>query len=256
MKSILDISNVSHFSGPLACIVMPLRERLGTMRRMKSHATALAGQIATRLGDLYFGSRTAWQLVTRQRSKFVSGYLDGLQGIEIGAASHNRFYLDALNVDRYASSDTPYKRYERRMTLRAARVDIVAPGDDLPFDDDSVDFVFSSHVIEHFPDPLNALQEWVRIARRYVIVIAPHRDRTFDADRPLTPVSELLERHRTRFTSTDDLHWSVWTCESFLEMCHASGLHVTDHQDPDDKVGNGFTIVIDASSTTTPNHAD
>jgi len=215
---------------------------------MKIRAPALARRTAARLGDLYFGSRTVWRLITRQRSKFVSGYLDGLKGIEVGAASHNRFYLDALNVDRYAGNDTTYKRYERRMALRAARVDVVAPGDDLPFDDDSYDFVFSSHVIEHFPDPLNALQEWVRVARHYVIVVAPHRDRTFDAGRPLTPVSELLERHRTRFTSNDDRHWSVWTCESFLEMCQAGGFHVIDYQDPDDKVGNGFTIVVGASS--------
>ena len=124
---------------------------------------------------------------------------------------------------------------------------MVAPGDDLPFEDDSFDFVFSSHVIEHFPDPIKALYEWVRVARRYVVVIAPHRDRTFDADRPLTTVDELLERHRTAFVSEEDRHWTVWTCQSFLEMCEASGLRVIDHQDPDDKVGNGFTVVIDAA---------
>jgi SAM-dependent methyltransferase len=188
-----------------------------------------------------------WQLVRRKRSKFVTSYLGGLKGVEIGAASHNRFYLDAINVDRYAEQGTAYKRLERRLALRAAPVDVVANGDDLPFEDDSHDFVFSSHVIEHFPDPVKALSEWVRVARRYVVVVAPHRDRTFDADRPLSTVEELVQRHRESFTSEEDLHWSVWTCESFLEMCRAIGLRVLDHQDPDDKVGNGFTVVIDAA---------
>ena len=32
----------------------------------------------------------------------------------------------------------------------------------------------------------------------------------------------------------------------FTEMCEVIGLRVVDHQDPDDKVGNGFTVVIDA----------
>jgi SAM-dependent methyltransferase len=191
----------------------------------------------------------AWQLLRRQGSKFVTGYLEGLSGIEIGAASHNRFYLDAINVDRYPGDDTAYKHLERRLARSTAKVDVVAPGDALPFEESSYDFVFSSHVIEHFPDPIKALYEWVRVARRYVVVIAPHRDRTFDVDRPLSTIDELHERHRSAFTSEQDKHWSVWTCESFLEMCEAAGLRVIDYQDPDDKVGNGFTVVIDAATS-------
>jgi SAM-dependent methyltransferase len=203
-----------------------------------------------------------WRLIRRKRSKFVSNYLDGLKGVEIGAASHNPFYLDAINVDRYPDDETVYKRLERRLSRGTARVDVVANGDELPFDDDSHDFVFSSHVIEHFPDPVKALYEWVRVARRYVVAVVPHRDRTFDADRPLTTAEELVSRHRESFTSEEDLHWSVWTRESFLEMCEAVGLRVLDHQDPDDKVGNGFVVVIDASApvlqtnTAATGHAD
>ena len=61
-------------------------------------------------------------------------------------------------------------------------------------------------------------------------------------------VEELLQRHRDGFASEEDRHWSVWTCESFLQMCEAAGLTVLDHQDPDDKVGNGFTVVLDAAA--------
>jgi SAM-dependent methyltransferase len=189
-----------------------------------------------------------WRLIRRKRSRFVTGYLDGLKGVEIGAAKHNPFYLDAINVDRYSGTGTAYKRLEQHLARGSAPVDIVANGDDLPFDDDSYDFVFSSHVIEHCPDPIKALYEWVRVARRYVVAVVPHRDRTFDADRPLTTVEELVRRRREDFSSEEDRHWSVWTCESFLEMCEAIGLRVVDHQDPDDKVGNGFTVVIDAGA--------
>jgi SAM-dependent methyltransferase len=187
----------------------------------------------------------AWQLIRRRGSRFVTSYLGGLNGVEIGAASHNPFFLDAINVDRYADDQTIYKNLERRLSGKAARVDVVAPGDDLPFADDSYDFVFSSHVIEHFPDPIRALEEWARVASRYVVAIVPHRDRTFDSDRELTTVDELIQRHRDGFTSQEDKHWSVWTCESFVEMCRAVGLNVVDFQDPDDKIGNGFTVVID-----------
>jgi len=189
-----------------------------------------------------------WRLIRRRRSKFISGYLDGLRGVEIGAGSHNRYYLDAINVDRYSSRETFYKNLERQLSGKAARVDVVANGDDLPFAENAYDFVFSSHVIEHFPDPIRALHEWVRVARRYVIAVVPHRDRTFDSERELSTVDELIERHRGGFTSEVDQHWSVWTCESFIDMCQAAGLSVVDYQDPDDKVGNGFTVVIDASA--------
>jgi len=205
-----------------------------------------------RLGQVRVRVDLLVSILRRRDSKFVSGYLKGLKGIEIGASAHNRYFLDAINVDRWGTSDTPYKREERSLVLRAAKVDVVAPGDELPFADDSYDFVFSSHVIEHFPDPLRALYEWARVARRYVVVVAPHRDRTFDSDRPLTSVEEILQRHSDGFRSEEDRHWSVWTCESFMEMCERVGLRVVDHLDPDDKVGNGFAVVIDATVAGSP----
>jgi SAM-dependent methyltransferase len=179
-------------------------------------------------------------------SAFVQRHLHGMIGVEIGASAHNDYGLRAINVDRYPELDTPYKREELSLCGRMRNVDLVAPGDDLPFRDDTVDFVFASHVIEHFPDPLRALSEWRRVARRRVVVVVPHRDRTFDAGRDLTPVHELLDRHATGFTSAEDKHWSVWNRESFVAMCGAAGLPVVDSLDPDDKLGNGFIVVIDA----------
>ena len=86
-------------------------------------------------------------LIKRRDSKFVTSYLRGLRGIEIGASAHNRYYLDAINVDRFGTMDTVYKREERRLAWHTAKVDVVAPGDELPFADDSFDYVFASHVI-------------------------------------------------------------------------------------------------------------
>jgi SAM-dependent methyltransferase len=189
--------------------------------------------------------RWRWRRRTVE-SAFVHRWLDGLHGLEIGASAHNDFGIDAVNVDRYGELDTVYKREEWELCGRMRPVDVVAPGDALPFDDDAVDFVFASHVLEHIPDPLGALAEWRRVARRYVVVIVPHRDRTFDRGRPLTPVDELLARHREGLRSDEDRHWSVWTCESFLAMCGAAGLPILDYIDPDDKVGNGFGATIAA----------
>jgi SAM-dependent methyltransferase len=232
------------------------RRRCDTSRSAKLNAIASprVSAVAEKIALLRLRMHLLSGLLKKEDSKFVTSYLKGLKGIEIGASAHNRYFLDAINVDRFASMDTPYKQDERRLVLHTAKVDVVAQGDELPFAEDSYDFVFSSHVIEHFPDPIRALYEWMRVARRYVVVVAPHRDRTFDADRELTSSDELLERHAEGLVSDEETptHWSVWTRESFLEFCERTGLRVLDSLDPDDKVGNGFAVVIDASHAPEP----
>jgi SAM-dependent methyltransferase len=190
--------------------------------------------------------RVLWRLHNTRDSALAHRWLDGLKGVEIGGAAHNAFHLDTLNVDRTRDMDTVYKREELECAGVAMAVDVVAEGDDLPFPDEAFDFVLASHVLEHLPDPIRALQEWRRVARRYLFVVLPHRDRTFDRDRPVTPVDELLRRHEHGLRSDEDRHWTVWTCETFLELCERLGVEVLEHQDPDDKQGNGFAVVLDA----------
>ena len=121
-------------------------------------------------------------------SALAHKYLDGLQGIEIGGAAHNSFGLNTINVDRVGDMNSHFKITEVELCGEALQVDVVAECNKLPFADKSYDFVISSHVIEHFYDPISALLEWARVARRYIFIIVPHRQRTFDADKKLTKV--------------------------------------------------------------------
>lgn len=178
-------------------------------------------------------------------------YLDGLSGLEIGGSAHNSFNLNTLNIDYTDDYSTCYKQEEVKTCGSYMKVDIVAPGDDLPFKDNTVDFVISSHVIEHFYDPIKAVEEWLRVVKSggYVYIIAPHKERTFDRDRPRTPLAELIERHKNPIDPAldDHHHWSVWITEDFLEICRHFNWPVIDYQNVDDKVGNGFAIVIQKS---------
>ncbi|MEM1335293.1 MAG: methyltransferase domain-containing protein [Actinomycetota bacterium] len=180
-------------------------------------------------------------------------YLDGLDGIEIGGAAHNSFGLDTLNVDAWAPGTSVRSKYDQaqiELCGEALPIDVVAAGHRLPFRDDAWEFVITSHVIEHFPDPIGALHEWARVASSYVFIICPQRD-ALESDRslPLTPVRELVERHRRPATTTSatDEHHTRFTSSTFRRMCEIAGYQVVEIEDPDQKVGNGFAVVLDVS---------
>ena len=190
-------------------------------------------------------------------SKLAHQYLDGLKGLEIGGSSHNPFGLKTKNVDYTADLATVHKLEEIKMCGAALEVDIVAPGDALPVADASQDFVISSHVIEHFFDPIKAIKEWMRVIRPggYIFIIAPHKERTFDKERPRTMLAELLDRHTGKIPPPavdTHHHYTIWTTEDLLEVCRHLGLNVVACQDRDDKVGNGFTVVIQKASEFVP----
>jgi len=173
------------------------------------------------------------------------------KGIEIGAAAHNPFGLDTLNVDITTEGEGQLE--QERMCGQVAHVDIISPGDKLPLPDECQDFVVSSHVLEHFPDPIAALLEWDRVTKPggTIYMIVPHKERTFDKDRERTPLAHLIKDHE-QGAVTDNTweHQHVWVTEDIVEliewMIRDSGVRwrLVEVQDVDDKVGNGFGIAI------------
>ena len=185
-------------------------------------------------------------------SKLAHTLLDGLKGVEIGGSAHNAFGLDTINVDYTDDMNTVYKLAEVELCGEAMPVDVVSRGDQLPFKAGQFDFVVSSHVIEHFFDPILALREWVRVSKAWVFVICPQPTALpSDRDKPITPLDELWARHLVDREPEIDTHehYTRWTYTTFWEMCESAGLEIFMGQNPDDKVGNGFTVVIDVFKT-------
>jgi len=174
-------------------------------------------------------------------SKLAHKYLDGLQGIEIGASAHNPFGLNTLNIDLYSEN---YQKEQIQMCGEFAKVDIISAGDNIGILDKSTDFIISSHVIEHFFNPIAALKEWNRIAKKYIFIIAPHKMRMFDKDRQVTSLQEFKEREFTDNSLFQDAHHSVFTTESFKELIEYVGFEIVEFNDFDDKVGNGFMFLL------------
>ena len=223
-------------------------------------------------------------------SPLATKYLENLHGIEIGASTQNSFALKrSVNVD---FSDEQGGLWQDK-NCEPATVNIVAFGDDLPFKDNTLDYVLTSHVIEHFFDPVKALREWHRVIKPggYIFIIAPHKDRTFDKPREVTPPAELLGRSTgririsdyvrgvdiaalttsgqakfgpdyevppqmllqrgaqpeagwVRYEVDDHHHWSVWRTQDLVDLVKALRFTIVETRDTDDKVGNGFTVVI------------
>jgi len=188
-------------------------------------------------------------------SELAHELLDNLWGVEIGGSAHNSFHLPhCLNIDYCGEDDTIFKLAEIDLCGSAMKVDIVSEGDDLPFKDETLGYVISSHVIEHYFDPIKALKEWYRVIKPggYIFTIAPHVDRVPEEHRSITPVSTLIQRHLTGHRTPEDDeaaggargHHSVFNLDNFLEMCGYLNYRVIATEDPDKKVGNGFTVVI------------
>lgn len=188
-----------------------------------------------------------------KESALAHQLLDGMKGLEIGGGRHNQWGLDVVNCDKFAPGTPEHEMYaaeQKKHCGEVMPVDIVAPGDNIPVPDKSFDFVISSHVIEHLFDPIGGLKEWARIARKYIYIICPRggefADHIPDRGKLLTTMDELRARHRGEIPDpgTDD-HHSRWTVETFMSMCAELGFFVSHWQAVDDKVGNGFCVVID-----------
>lgn len=189
-------------------------------------------------------------------SEIAHDLLDDLWGVEIGGSAHNPFNLPhCMNVDYSGSMDNVFKKEEIKLCGTALKVDIIASGDNLPFKDNSIDYVISSHVLEHFVDPIKTLKEWYRIIKPggYIFAIVPHVDRVPEERRSVTPVDVLINRHQTGHMTSEDAatmsmgipdHYAVFNLENCLEMCEHLKLKVIATEDPDKKVGNGFTVIV------------
>lgn len=184
-------------------------------------------------------------------SLLATKYLTGLKGVEIGGSAHNDYFLDTINVD-YTDAYTIYKEAEVKLCGEFRKVDVVADASKLPFPDKSYDFVISSHVLEHLWDPIEAIQEWKRVATKYLFITVPRKDLTFDKDKDTTELMELYYRNTGAIQKPEgapaDDHWTIWDVDSWRKFClyiaMFAGLDIVEIQDKDDKVGNGMTVLF------------
>lgn len=116
--------------------------------------------------------------------------------LKLGAAAHNPFNLPRCKHVAPQRDFEFYKGEQIQMCGAYAEVDVFAEAHDLPFEADSLDYVISSHVVEHLPDIPRAFKEWDRVVRDggYVFMIVPHPTALpEDVGLPLSTVEEIVK---------------------------------------------------------------
>jgi len=70
------------------------------------------------------------------------------------------------------------------------------------------DFVLSSHTVEHIANPFRAISEWLRVLKDngIILLVLPHKDGTFDHNRPITSLNHLIEDFKKNVKEDDLTH--------------------------------------------------
>jgi len=123
----------------------------------------------------------------------------GKNGVEIGAfksplpgLSPPPFYVDCFH----------------EFGLEKVHADFFGHACLLPFRDNSLDYVATSHVLEHAANPVAALAEWYRVLRPGGVIycLVPDRRYTWDHGRALTTVDHMLDDYTRGTTVSDGTH--------------------------------------------------
>lgn len=99
--------------------------------------------------------------------------------LNLGLSEHHRFDYDPRDIPNFIRGD----------------------GYRLPYRDKSVNVIVARHVLEHIPDPLEALREWARVASDRVVIMVPN--------------NPLLEDHKTHLYS-----WSQPALTNLLHLVY------------------------------------
>lgn len=184
-----------------------------------------------------------WKLAGHHTRPLPPAFAEPLAGARVlelggpsavfGAGGLLPVYPLAAGVDNVQwSADTAWHGRQdagpyRHGGMELGRVRVLDDIDLAAFADGSYDAVISSHVIEHFANPLRALAAWRRVTGPAGIVLAvvPHKAGTFDHRRPVTTLEHLVHDYEAG-TGEDDL----------THVSETLALH--DHRrdaDPDDR---------------------
>jgi SAM-dependent methyltransferase len=179
------------------------------------------------------------------RSDISKKYIRG-HGIEIGAF-HNPFPLQHGTTVTYVDTKTkeelriafPEINFETQFVVET---DIIDDGEILgKIQNETYDFLISSHQLEHCISPLTALENQLRVVKKggYLFYAIPNREKTFDKDRPTTSWGKLRDYYAYDFRRdrlNDHGKWTLMILDCYDEYL----LNVDKIQDREERLKIGM----------------
>lgn len=169
-----------------------------------------------------------------RRQNVATRYLRGT-GLEIGAMHFPLSVPDGVQV-RYVdrlSKEEAIRRYPELDQSRMVDPDIIEDGFTLvSVPPRSQDFVIANHVLEHSPNPLQALQNWARVLRPggVLYVTVPVAETCFDRGRSQTTIDHLIEDYALcresrleEFRARNLQHYEEWVRVSLPNVAREEG---------------------------------
>jgi len=169
----------------------------------------------------YLHSLPLWQYLAyhlmlrakeRIRRRLARRYLCGT-GIEIGAQfnplpidpnSANVYYIDRIKPDVNA-------HLHNLDSGKFVPVDLLADAEALPMiKDRSLDFVIASHLLEHIPDPIAAVAEWIRIVKdggTLFLAVPNRRCNEYDFQRSPADPDHIIKDFEVQDRDKKEEHW-------------------------------------------------
>lgn len=134
-----------------------------------------------------------------------SGLRPDACGVEIGAHALPTPDITPFYIDRTLD----FAGIGGQINVQADAVALPIPGDEL-------DYICSSHVLEHLVDPIAGLLEWHRVLKPggYLYLVVPDKRFTFDAPRQLTAPEHIIADFRQNKTTTDEDHVTEFIYET------------------------------------------
>jgi len=83
--------------------------------------------------------------------------LDKTNGLDLGCGKRKSLPV-AIGVDENRGPTSPFGWF--------SDPDLIADANDLPFKDETIDWITAAHIIEHMEDPIKSINEWLRVLKK------------------------------------------------------------------------------------------
>jgi len=143
----------------------------------------------------------SWKDLTRRKSvreRVARRHLRG-DGIEIGALAAPLAVPRGARVRYVDNADASAAAAHYGEQKKVVVPDLITDGFTLPiFGDRALDFVIANHVLEHAPEAVSVLENWLRVLRPGGLLYAavPMAEGCFDRGRPITRLDHFFDDHR------------------------------------------------------------